>query len=302
MKISYSSVPTRRPDDIKAQPEARSAQQPTGESVPKDGYQSSEDKYWVMAGEAMVENDIQLSEHSLMRENLATYFAHSTRSIPSARWENKIERELGNPYTDQQVYQHIETLEDSLQANLSELPAYPSQVFITGSFAKGRLGANSDLDGFAVVADENMSAGFDSYEKREKDPTGANLFPLSEESPGYTKGHLMFAGQSVELTSQQALKDGILTEIYDEIRAGRSIDRIETSQSFEWVTSKLWGEDKTAKEKREAFENKSFKTRIQNGIMSLGGTLSDTPLVGPVVNFVTDKFATQKHLDFTDKR
>lgn len=266
-------------------------------SEPTDGYQSPQDTFWMKAGELMSEAKIELANHSHMRENIATYLAHSTRAIPSARWENKLQRELNSPYTDDQVYRHLESLEDSVQENLRELPAMPGKVYITGSFAKGRLGANSDLDGFAVVKPEHMSAGFDSYERREANPTGSNLFPLSEESPGYVHGHLMFSGQSVEFSPEELLADGTLCKVYEKIRKNRTEDRIETSQSFEWVTNKLWGEDKSAKEKREAFESNSLKTRIQNGIMSIGGTLSQTPLVGTAVNAVTDFFVAQKHLD-----
>ena len=283
---------------------APSSYQPQSQSAllspePGDGYKSSQDRDWVDAGKLLRERQVPPENHELMQENLATYLAHRTRGMPSERWQNKIAPELDAPYTDDQVYAHLETLEDSLQANLLELPVYPSRVFITGSFAKGRLGANSDLDGFAVIPKEHMSSGFDSYEEREKNSKGANLFPLSDDSPGYTRGHLMFSGQSVEFSPQQLLEDGVLRRTYDDIKAGRTIDRRETSASFEWITGKLWGEDKSAKEKRDAFESQSIKTRIQNAIMSFGGTLSMTPLVGPVINKVADIFATQKHLDFT---
>lgn len=277
-------------------PSPSKAHSKTSESEPTDGYQSASDTYWVQAGDLMTQAKVELADHTHMRENIATYLAHSTRSIPSARWENKLQRELNSPYTDEQVYRHLEELEDSLQANLQELPVMPGKVYITGSFAKGRLGANSDLDGFAVVKPEHMSAGFDSYERREVNPTGSNLFPLSENSPGYIQGHLMFTGQSVEFTPEALLVDGTLRRTYDEIRKGRHEDRVETSQSFEWATNKLWGEDKSAKEKREAFESNSFKTRLQNGVMALGGTLSQTPLIGLAVNAVTDLFVAQKHL------
>lgn len=280
-------------------PTATAPRAPEAETstAPTDGYQSSQDALWVKAGDLMSRAGVELINHNHMRENIATYLAHSTRTIPSVRWENKLQRELNSPYTDAQVYQHLESLEDSVQENLRELPALPSKVYITGSFAKGRLGANSDLDGFAVVKPEHMSVGFDSYERRESNSTASNLFPLSQEAPGYVRGHLMFSGQSVEFSPEELLADGTLRRVYDKIREERSEDRIETSQGFEWITDKLWGENKSAKEKREAFESNSLKTRLQNGVMSLGGTLSQTPLIGTAVNAITDLFVAQKHLD-----
>lgn len=258
------------------------------------------DKDWQDAGRLMREHQIPSEDHTIFQENLATYLSHRKGEEPSLRWQNKIKRELTTPYTDQQVYQQLDTLEDSLQANLRELPSMPSKLYITGSFAKGRLGGNSDIDGFAVMKEQEISAGFDSYVAREKEGTAANLFPLSENSPGYNKGHLLFAGQSATFTPDQIMQDGFLREAYDHIRGNRSGKRRETTAVFEKITSKLWGEEKSAEDKREAFESQSLRTRLQNGIMSLGGTLSMTPLVGPAVMAVCDMFATQRHSDMRD--
>lgn len=247
----------------------------------------------------MDQRAIPQENHEVYRENLATYLAHAGRTFPSARWTRKVERELAAPYTNQQVQHHLERLEDSLQQNLRELPAMPSRVYITGSFAKGRLGANSDLDGFMAIPKEHMNAGFDSYERREKETTGSNLFPLADDAPGYTRGHLLFAGQSVAFSADQLMKEGSLSEAYSAILKERDTDRIETSQTFEWITSKLWSDDKTAKEKRDAFENQSLKTRIQNAIMAAGGHLSNGEVTGPAFNWFVDKFAKQSHRDFS---
>ena len=300
MRINAHTTTNTLPRTFKAP--ARVA--PETVEQPLDGSSDSvltqQDQDWTDAGKLMAERGIPAKNHELFQENLATYLAHRIKGIPNQRWQNKIDRELSSPYTNEQVYNHIETLEQSLQDNLLELPALPSKIYITGSFAKGRLGANSDLDGFAVMPKHHMGAGFDSYEKREKNETGSNLFPLSENSPGYNKGHLMFAGQSVTLSPKQVLKDGFLRRAYEQIQSRREGNRRETSSSFEKITATLWGEDKTAAQKREAFESQSFRTRVQNSIMSLGGTLSMTPLVGPVINKVCDLFCKQVHHDLTE--
>ncbi len=259
------------------------------------------DQDWVDAGALLQEHGVDPGTHGLMRESLATYLAHrGWGGIPSQRWQNKIDRELADPYTDQDVFEHLEALEDSLQDNLRELPSMPSKLYISGSFAKGRLGANSDLDGFAVLDPDELNDAFDLYVAREKNPQGSNLFPLSNDSPGYNQAHLMMSGKSIQVTPQQVMQDGFLRRVYDDIRADRG-QRRETHCLYEWSTGLVWGEDKTPEEKRDSFTNKSFMTRVQNTVLSFGGSMSMTPLVGPVVNWVTNYFVTQDHRDYTDR-
>lgn len=257
------------------------------------------DQDWNDAGELLQERGVDLGSHRIMHENLATYLSHRGWSgISSERWQTKIDRELAQPYADREVYEHLEALEDSLQDNLRELPSMPSKLFITGSFAKGRLGANSDLDGYAVLPPEQVPEAFDLFVEREKNPRGANLFPFASDSAGYNQAHLMVSGKSVQVTPRQVMRDGFLREVYDELRADRGRRR-ETHAVYEWATGLVWSEEKTAEEKRDAFTNDSLGTRLQNATLSMGGTLSRAPLVGPVVNWITDYFVTQDHRDFT---
>ena len=258
------------------------------------------DPAWNEAGDILEQNGISADDHSLMQENIATYVSHRNFGKLSPRWTSKLNRELASPYTDAQVHARLESLEDSLQANIRELPAIPTKIYISGSFVKGRLGANSDLNGFAVVDPEHMSAGYDSYEERKGNPDASSLLPLSSDTPNYNRGHLLMTGKSIAVTPEQILKDGFLKATYDNIQADKKPeDRRETSAAYEKMTSLLWSEDKTAKDKRDTFENPSLMGRIQNGIVALGGALSATPLVGPVVSFAVDLLVAQDHKDLT---
>ncbi len=270
-------------------------------ATPNEVDRRANDPAWNEAGDMLAERGVADEAHSLMQENIATYLSHRSHGTLNERWQGKLDRELATPYTNAEVLNHIDELEDSLQANLLELPAMPSKLYITGSFAKGRLGANSDLDGYAVLAEDQVGAGFDAYERRESNPLGSNLFPLSENSTSYNRGHLMMTGKSVAVTPEQVMQDGFLREAYDQVKANRSADRRETHPLYEKVTGMVWSEDKTAKEKRDSFESPSFGTRLQGMVLSLGGALSATPLIGPAVHMVADYFVAQEHLDLTSK-
>jgi hypothetical protein len=258
-----------------------------------------DDPLWNEAGDLLAARGVADNEHTLMQENLATYLSHRTKGALNDRWQGKLDRELATPYTNAEVLQHLDELEDSLQANLLELPAMPSKLFITGSFSKGRLGANSDLDGYAVLSDDQVSAGFDAYERREKNPLGSNLFPLSENNGWYNNAHLMMGGKSVQVKPEQVMQDGFLRKAYAQVQENRSSRRRETHPLYEKVTGMVWGEDKDAKDKRDAFDSPSIGNRIQSMVLSIAGALSVTPIIGSAVHMVADYFVAQNHLDLT---
>lgn len=253
------------------------------------------DQNWRDAGQRMAERGIPAEQHETMQENLATYMSHRTRGELSDRWEAKVTRELNKPFTDDQVGPRIDALQKSLLENVQELPSYPSKIYLTGSFSRGRLGANSDLDGYATLKPQEVSKGFDCYEKR-VESTDACLFPMSEKTPGFNRANLMYAGASVEIDPQRLGESGYLRKVYTCVQDART-QRRETSAPYEWATGKLWGEGLSAQGKREQFEGKTFKSRVTNAILSMGGTLAAVPLVGAIVRKVADLCVHQSHLE-----
>ena len=254
------------------------------------------DKNWQAAGQLMQERGIPAEQHEVFQENLATYLCHrSGAGHLSQRWQNKVDRELSKPFCDDQVAGRIDHLQASLLENVQELPVYPSQLYLTGSFSRGRLGANSDLDGYATLPRDQMSAGFDSYENR-VEGEGCCLFPLAEDSPGFNRANLMYAGASVAIDPHKLGEVGYLRKVYQHVQEHRD-QRRETSTVYEWATGKLWGEGLNAKAKREQFEGKTLKSRITNATLSLAGTLSAVPILGAVVRKVADLAVHQIHLD-----
>jgi hypothetical protein len=255
-----------------------------------------QDQDWQDAGRLMAERGIPADGHQFMQENLATYLSHRSGSGElSERWQSKLDRELQKPFTDLQVSERVEYLQQSLLENLSELPSYPSQVYLTGSFSRGRLGGNSDLDGYATLRPEDMSAGFDCFEKR-VESDGSCLFPTSSERPGFNRANLLYAGASVEVDPARLSEPGYLRKTYQHVLDNRPEERRETAALYEWATGKMWGEGLSASKKREQFEGKTFKSRLMNAALSMGGTLSMVPLVGPVVRKVADLCVNQSHL------
>ena len=253
------------------------------------------DQNWRDAGKRMADRNIPAEKHEVMQENVATYLSHRSSDELSPRWQAKVDRELAMPFSDDQVGPRIDALQTSLLQVMNELPSFPSQVYLTGSFSRGRLGANSDLDGYATLKPEDVSKGFDSYEKY-VETSDACLFPLSDATPGFNRANLMYAGASVEVDPKRLGESGYLRKVYTCVQEHRD-QRRETSAPYEWATSKMWGEGMSAQGKREQFEGKTLKSRIMNNALSLGGTMAAVPLVGALVRKVADLCVHQIHLD-----
>ena len=254
------------------------------------------DPAWTEAGELMTSHDISLENRSALRENLATYLSHKSFGAVSPRWQNKVERELAKPFTDDQVGERIDLLQKSLLENVQELTRMPSKLYITGSFARGRLGGNSDLDGYAVLKPEDIKVGFDSYEKRVESQNDACLFPLAEDRPGFNRANLMMVGgASVSIDPAQLSKPGYLRETYQQVLANKPDDRRETAAGYEWLTGKMWKEGMSAAGKRESFEGKTFKSALTNAVMAFCGTMAGLPVVGSVVRWAANTCVKQHH-------
>lgn len=129
---------------------------------------------WELSTKLLNHQGRNLIQHSVLRENLATYltqlkpeFLDKLQSQSPDLWEQrlitegysngpmemiqKISRDLvQKPYNDQAVQQRLEILETELKDKLKSIlqgnQGYPSRVYIAGSLLKGRFGANSDLD------------------------------------------------------------------------------------------------------------------------------------------------------------
>lgn len=115
----------------------------------------------------MSERGIPLENHALLRENLASCLSQLDAAelgqadlTANPRWGAKMARDLGQPYTDDQVFEKLGDLEEkcrTLARNVDLKGAY-----LSGSIAKGRFGANSDVDltcegGFRAAQKELLS-------------------------------------------------------------------------------------------------------------------------------------------------
>ena len=244
----------------------------------------------------MKDHGVPLEEHSAMAENLATYLSHRSFGTIAGRWQHKIDRELANPCTDKQVQERIDHLQESLLENVMELPRMPAKLYITGSFARGRLGGNSDLDGYALLKPEDISAGFDSYEKRVEVQDASCLFPMSDDRPGFNRANLMMVGgASVAIDPTQLKKPGYMREVYGGVVSKRGKNRRETSGPYEWLTSKAWKEGLSPSDKRASFEGRTMKSRLTNAAMAFCGTLAGLPLIGAVVRWGANTCVKQNH-------
>jgi hypothetical protein len=250
------------------------------------------DRHWQDAGRLMAERGIAAPEHQCLQENLATYLSHRAGDDQLApRWQNKLDRELAHPYGDSQVGERIDQLQNSLKSVLDSLPAYPSQLYLTGSFSRGRLGVNSDLDAYGTIRPEHLHQAFDVFEATVAG-SDACLVPFSEETPGRNLGNLLATGASVKVEASRLAESGYLRQVYKHVQSERS-QRKETSALYEWMTGKVWSEELDAQQKREEMENGG----LAHHAMALAGTLAAVPLVGPLVHKTADLFVHQSHLE-----
>jgi hypothetical protein len=138
------------------------------------------DPHLALAGRLLDQAQLDRGQHVLLAENLATYLSHQVsrkRAVElqsaapedllpalrqskwrNARWITKIERDLQAPYSDGEVWRSL----DGLQGRMLDYVSYvrdaaghqaPMTIYFTGSMAKGRMGANSDVDAYADVPD-----------------------------------------------------------------------------------------------------------------------------------------------------
>ncbi|MFN8611197.1 MAG: hypothetical protein U0931_26875 [Vulcanimicrobiota bacterium] len=249
------------------------------------------DRHWQDAGRLLRERGIAEAGHQALRENVATYLSHrtSTDELPP-RWQAKLDRDLSNPYTTRQVQRRIDQLQKRLKQVLDELPAYPSQLHLTGSFSRGRLGANSDLDAYATVRPEHLKAGFDAFEKT-VDQGEACLVPLSEATPGLNLGNLLAAGASVRVQPERLAEPGYLRKVYRHVQTHRQ-QRKETSSVFEWMTGMVWGEELTPRQKRLRMEQGG----LTHQAMAVAGSMAGVPVLSSAVYGTANLFVTQSHL------
>lgn len=250
------------------------------------------DRHWQDAGRLMAERGIAAQGHQCLQENLATYLSHRDGDDQLApRWQGKLDRELLSPYADSQVGARIDQLQNSLKTVLDQLPAYPRELYLTGSFSRGRLGVNSDLDAYGTVKPQHLTAAFDLFEKTVAG-TDACLVPFSEDTPGLNRGNLLAVGASVQVDPSRIGESGYLRKVYQHVQAERS-QRKETSALYEWMTGQVWSEELDAQGKREEMENGGLTRQA----MALAGTLAAVPMMGPVIYSTANCFVHQSHLE-----
>lgn len=236
----------------------------------------------------MVSRGIALESRTLMRENIASYLTHAPRgsALPTGRWKNKLEQDLSAPYTDDDVLKRADELQSSLLDNLKALPEYPKKVYLTGSFSKGRLRAQSDLNGYAPVSSENFLASFQRFGERFQAKAPANLFPLSESQPNFNKGMLMVDGSSLLVPTEKLEEPGFLRSLYQEtLKQGRP-ERWESSPKLDLWLGKAW---------RSKFERAPLHYRAMRQAVATAGALTRLPVIGGWAESLVDAVVTQNH-------
>lgn len=210
------------------------------------------------ASRLMTASQLPAEEHTLLRENLATYLHHlkpdfveelSEARDPiftlkrgyangDMRWTRKAFRDLEKPYTDTEVFQRVEELNQGFAALVREQsPAIPTRYFVTGSLLKGRFGAHSDLDLVVETTDttqrdrhgsvsaqvvkegEPRAKAFGRYQEIESEsPDLLQLFKEGYHSKGYRfEGRSLVAEEPIERTREEVPSSGMIWNACDMI-------------------------------------------------------------------------------------
>lgn len=181
------------------------------------------DKAFSAAESLLEEHDIK-EKGLLLRENIATCLYQGLGKkglsqmeledskltskiesiIPNLRWKKKIMREIRSNYTDEEVLSHIHNLDKRLKEqigaiNFRNMKGYPLKFYIVGSFAKGRLGKNSDLDLLLETDSKDLNKWvLEKYYEEGKKKNSATIFPLPR-SPFSKTFILRMMGPKIEL-------------------------------------------------------------------------------------------------------
>lgn len=258
------------------------------------------DVYRTKAATMMQARGIPMAGHSLLGENLATYLSHESDGQLLPRWQKKIERDLSRPYTDGAVGERLDQLQNSLLELVEHFPHIPSKIYLSGSFARGRMGANSDLDGCAVIPDADVKPVFDLFDQRVGLEQAASLFPLADTQPSYNRALLMMAaGATVSIDPLQLKKPGLLRETYRQVLNHKPKDRQEVSFLFDRFVSNSW-KGLSVADKRQAIEGPSLKTKLTSAAMAAAGTMAAIPLLGAVVRWGANLCVRQQHTPALD--
>ena len=235
----------------------------------------------------MKEAGIASQDHLLMQENLATYLAHRVSGIPSKRWQSKIDRDLANPYTDDQVLQRIDDIQELLKEKLSKSGNVPGKLYITGSLAKGRFSPADELDILNVVSQSDYPANLGEAMNRagQKD---LHFFPLREDQTHYNRGMLMVDGVSREFQSETLLVDGALKDNYLQSLSEKKTHRRE-------LQPRMGMEKWLGKAHRSRYDSESLHSRMMQTAVATLGLTSQVPLLGPLVSRAFEMIIPQNH-------
>lgn len=265
---------------------------------------SGSDPKWDAAGKLLQERQIPSKDHVLLQENVATALSHS-----GPRFANKLQRELSQPYTDGEVMEHLEEMQEDLKDCLASMASIPHRVYVHGSYSRGRLGAASDLD---VLVELDRSAPQKDLDllRRSSSDDGPTLFPLFADDLNYNRALFLVNGSSREIDPAQLQRPGYLQEVYQEELVDRGIvrdsegtfhkvapapDREEIDPVFARVLNAFWGEEKTLDDKWETLYSQGWKARAMRTGFRVVGALSALPGVGWLVHKVVDALIPQDH-------
>lgn len=185
------------------------------------------------------------AQHTILEENLATMLAHyqadfvsQLPDVPAEKrlealngcygkgpltMAHKISREIRQkPYTDEQVHQRLEHLEQAVQSTtrkvLEENVEFPCRFYVAGSVLKGRFGANSDLDLLVAASPEWMARNFWQVGMQED-----VSIQCLQGSPEQQARKIDSFGKTLPVTPEQLCEPGFLHGLFRDSYAAKGL-------------------------------------------------------------------------------
>jgi predicted nucleotidyltransferase len=283
-----------------------------------------------IAERILEEKNINDPSHGLLRGNIASYLVNGATAgtleeiwksdnfdaekvsshMEPSRWKEKISRDLKDPYTDDQIISHIKDLDkelkEKMRAIISGSKRFPSKLYILGSFAKGRLGANSDLDILVEVEDEasRKSLGSDyALKLRRGEDDKVLMVPIAPQNRFLRAFNDRMLGKKLDLEDgRQILEEpDFLLKRYAEIMEKKGYRLGEAGQGAPAIQSKrevrsLFLDnliEKLVQKKHSSFEKNGAESSHRITVREILGTVAGAMLLFPGFGAILDKMAEE---------
>lgn len=284
----------------------------------------------IVADKILEEKNLNDENHMLLKENIATFIINGMTPgnikvlsqepkintsfiscyFENSRWMKKIDRDLKNPYKDSDVLKHIKEVDQSLKDTIDtinkESTGFPKNIYVIGSFAKGRFGTSSDLDLLFDIKDKNMRKYLhdDYLKKRMENINDSCMTNVLPENKLAKKAETEMWGKRIDLgNGSEFLKDkDFLLKEYDKILEDKGfhitedmcikrIKNIDKRKETNWLQENIV--QKFVEKNANCYESEGKESMFVKNAKELVATCAGFILLMPVIGFFGEKILSR---------